>query len=1051
MIRNGPVVSSAPTIERVPAKRKRSATALNPEAQRQIDGIRAGRSTALQLDQPDLDHLGEAPEEIRELTAIRSLRLIDKGTDRLPSWLSELPNLDEVDISFTGILAFPSFLPGVRWSVTGEQILSFGSKLEPDKIAGISIGTMTSRRAIKLTFGLRRSDALDLSRFSVAVGRFIETDPYEMKERWPFFDDIDSGLDKFLEACQGLRSLNLSGCPIGRIPEPIRQLRAATEISLTGVWPGAIPGWLFEAPELTSLKLGFNDLSDLPDSCGEARRLQHLDLKYNKFRRIPDAVWKLTALESLDLKGCPVEEIPADVLRMPRLSDLALGTFGDGVPRELVVPPPEIAAQGVNAIKRYWSQERYAGVDYLAEAKLLIVGESGAGKTSLAKKILNPGYELDAAEDSTTGIDVLAWQFPAGIRVRDQAGEHLLQRDFRVNIWDFGGQAIYHSTHQFFLTKRSVYVLVTDERREDTDFEYWLEIVNLLSDGSPLLIVRNRKQKRQHSADFGALRQRYPNLCGILALDLADNSGLVAAVTKIRSELEQLPHIGTPLPSTWRSVRLALEADPRNHISAADFFEVCEANGFTDREDMRQLGGYLHDLGICLFFQDDDLLSKTVILKPEWGTDAVYRVLDDPEITRARGVFTQADLRRIWSDATYEPMRGELLQLMVKFQLCFQVPGSVRYIAPQLLPPSPSAYHWDEADNLTLRYEYDVMPKGIVRRLIVALHYQIPRDGPLWRSGAVFEYEGSTAEVVEMYRRRQLTIRIRGGDPRVLLGLIDHELGFIHRSYPGIRVKKFMPCDCETCAASSEPTMFEVDELKDFAQAGDQIQCRRSRGLRDPAGLLRLLSPDALDRRAGGLALETAAPAPREEPVQPEVFVSYKWGGDSEALVDEIQQRMTELGVPITRDNDEIAYRDSIQRFMQRIGAGKCVVVILSKAYLESKNCMYELTQLASNPEFARRVYPVVMPDARLFDPLTRLEYIGYWEKMRAELDAAMKKVGSEHLEGIRDELDLYEDIRNMIARIMDVLGNMNTLTPETHRGTDFEQLYTQLAAALQA
>jgi internalin A len=91
------------------------------------------------------------------------------------------------------------------------------------------------------------------------------------------------------------------------------------------------------------------------------------------------------------------------------------------------------------------------------------------------------------------------------------------------------------------------------------------------------------------------------------------------------------------------------------------------------------------------------------------------------------------------------------------------------------------------------------------------------------------------------------------------------------------------------------------------------------------------------------------------------------------------------------------------------------------------------------------------MPDARLFDPLTRLEYIGYWEKMRAELDAAMKKVGSEHLEGIRDELDLYEDIRNMIARIMDVLGNMNTLTPETHRGTDFEQLYTQLAAALQA
>ena len=105
-----------------------------------------------------------------------------------------------------------------------------------------------------------------------------------------------------------------------------------------------------------------------------------------------------------------------------------------------MVPPPEIATQGLDAIKRYWSQERSAGVDYLAEAKLLIVGESGAGKTSLAKKILDPGYELDSAEDSTEGISVMAWQFPASIRVREQDGEQLLERDFRVNIWDFGGQ-----------------------------------------------------------------------------------------------------------------------------------------------------------------------------------------------------------------------------------------------------------------------------------------------------------------------------------------------------------------------------------------------------------------------------------------------------------------------------------------------------------------------------------------------------------------------------------------------------------------------------------
>ena len=993
----------------------------------------------------------ELPEEIRDLTGLRSIFLRDIRIERLPSWLDELPSLEEIDISDAEISKLPSFLPRVRWSVNSEQILSLGSQLPLNRIFGISINTEASQKAIRHAFDLTQNNALKLSAFTVSTDITLGTTPEQQRELWQSFDAINLRLDEFLEACQGLRRINLFGFPIRRIPEPIRRLRALTDVYLSAVWPNSIPDWLFEMPELRSLSLDVNDLSELPDSLGRAKRLRQLDLSDNRFRRVPDVVWKLEELESLDLSRCPIVEIPAEIMQLERLSSLTLkGPGGTPLPQELLVPPPEIAAQGLDAIKRYWSQERDVGVDYLAEAKLLIVGESGAGKTSLAKKILDPDYVLDAAEDSTEGIDVLAWQFPASIRVREQDGEHLLQRDFRVNIWDFGGQEIYHSTHQFFLTKRSVYVLVTDERKEDTDFEYWLEIVNLLSDGSPLLMVRNHKQKRQHGADFGALRQRYPNLCGILELDLADNSGLDAAVAKIRRELEQLPHIGTALPKNWRAVRLALEADDRNYISAADFFGICEANGFTDREDMRQLGGYLHDLGICLFFQDDALLSKTVILKPDWGTTAVYRVLDDPEVGHALGVFTRADLRRIWSDATYEPMRDELLQLMVKFQLCFQVPGSDTYIAPQLLAPSQPTYHWDESDNLTLRYEYDVMPKGIVRRLIVALHYQIAPGDLLWRSGAVFEYEGSTAEVIEVYRRRLLTIRIRGGDPRVLLGLIDHELGIIHRSYPGIRVKKFMPCDCETCAASSEPTMFEVGELKEFAQAGAGIQCRRSRGLRDPVELLRLLSTDALERRPGMLSMVGRIAAPREEPVQPEVFVSYKWGGDSEALVDEIQQRMADRGVLITRDKNEVAYRDSIQRFMQRIGAGKCVVVILGKAYLESKNCMYELTQIAGHPEFARRVYPVVMDDAGIFDAVIRLGYVKYWEHKKAELDAAMKEVGQEHLEGVREELDLYEDIRNTIARIMNVLGDMNTLTPEMHHGTDFEQLYTQLAAALQ-
>ena len=50
-------------------------------------------------------------------------------------------------------------------------------------------------------------------------------------------------------------------------------------------------------------------------------------------------------------------------------------------------------------------------------------------------------------------------------------------------------------------------------------------------------------------------------------------------------------------------------------------------------------------------------------------------------------------------------MRGELLELMKKFQLCYKIPGSKdTFIAPQLLSDNQPEYEWDETNNLILRY-----------------------------------------------------------------------------------------------------------------------------------------------------------------------------------------------------------------------------------------------------------------------------------------------------------------------------------------------------------
>jgi hypothetical protein len=991
-----------------------------------IERVESGESDTLSLYEIDPDRrLTELPDVIRTLTGLSVLHLGSSPIVRLPAWLTELPNLREIGAG-QGLLAVPP-LPDVRWNVSADVMWRCSETLDPRAVYRVYIDDESTPEAVRHLVRLAQDRTIALSDLGIYGNWRVPDDRVTPTQESPGVELALRELGSILSG-QPLKSLAVNWLHLAKVPEPLRGLATLEDLDLWRSGLRAIPEWVFTLPALRSLELRHNELIGLPDSVGNARLLRTLDLGHNPMPRVPEGIWRLNALESLDLTGCPVTEIPADVLDLRSLTNLEVNG------NDVIVPPPEVAVRGLEAIKNYWLQRQDVGVDLLTEAKLLIVGEPGAGKTSLAKKIRDREYTLEPTEVSTEGIDVLPWHFPSAVRISRDGQDEVVSRDFRVNIWDFGGQEIYHATHQFFLTKRSTYVLVTDDRKEDTDLDYWLEVVDLLSGGSPLLIVQNCKQGRRRALDLGGLRRRYPNLRGPLSLDLADNSGLDDAVTQIRSELERLPHIGTPLPKTWRDVRVTLEADPRDHITADEFLRVCEANGFTRREDMHQLGGFLHDLGICLFFQDDALLRRTVILKPQWGTRAVYRVLDDQPIIDALGVFTADDLTRVWHEPGYADMRGELLQLMTRFALCYPVSGST-YIAPQLLTPTQPDYPWDDGDDLTLRYVYDVMPKGIVRRVIVALHDLI-EPGHVWRTGAVFAAKGSRVEVVEEYHRRQLLIRLTGEDPRILLDRVDRALDVIHRSYPDIRLTRYRPCDCPACQESAEPEMFSVDDLRRFAEAGHQIQCRRSMQLVSPAELLADLVPGQ-------------RPVRRPVPSAPEVFVSYKWGGQSEALVDEIVATLAERGVQVVRDRDEMTYRDSIRAFMQRLGAGKAIVVVIDQAYLESANCMFELTEIAGNKDLASRVFPIVMPDAGIYEPRQRLRYVKHWDAMRTELDHEMRDVGLENLQGIREDLDLYETFRNTIAGITHVLKDMNTLTPEMHRRSGFTQLYDALSATL--
>jgi formylglycine-generating enzyme required for sulfatase activity len=179
------------------------------------------------------------------------------------------------------------------------------------------------------------------------------------------------------------------------------------------------------------------------------------------------------------------------------------------------------------------------------------------------------------------------------------------------------------------------------------------------------------------------------------------------------------------------------------------------------------------------------------------------------------------------------------------------------------------------------------------------------------------------------------------------------------------------------------------------------------------------------------------------------VFVSYGWGGESEDIINQIDQALQSRGITLVRDKRDLGYKGSIGEFMERIGRGHCVIVVISDKYLRSPNCMFELVEIAKHKDFYDRVFPIVLRDADIYNPVNRIKYIKYWEEKLKELDQAMKSVSSANLQGIREEIDSYDEIRDRISGLTSTLKDMNTLTPEMHRESDFNELYAAIEKRL--
>jgi hypothetical protein len=147
----------------------------------------------------------------------------------------------------------------------------------------------------------------------------------------------------------------------------------------------------------------------------------------------------------------------------------------------------------------------------------------------------------------------------------------------------------------------------------------------------------------------------------------------------------------------------------------------------------------------------------------------------------------------------------------------------------------------------------------------------------------------------------------------------------------------------------------------------------------------------------------------------------------------------------LPQDKGCIGYSDSIRAYMDKLAAGRYVVLVLSKPYFESDYCMYELREIYNNQNFRKRVYPIVISGTRFHKPLDRVPYIKHWEDEKAKLEKKLATISREYTKSLNATLDDYADFRRLMDELLSILADMNTLTEDIHVGTDFEALLDRI------
>lgn len=653
-----------------------------------------------------------------------------------------------------------------------------------------------------------------------------------------------------------LTGLNLNYNKLSKLPPEIRQLSRLKHLLLYENKLGNLPPEISELTALTILRLSNNKLDSLPPEIGQLTRLRQLHLSSNQLRSLPPEIGRLIWLSELDLSDNHLSTIPPEIGNLTKLHTLRLdsnaltelppsmaqlkslkylylssndalglpteflgGSFQEGPQKE---PSGLTRAHADDILNYYFSRQNQGDIPF-NEIRLMLVGRGSAGKTSIADRLVKNAFNPRQAE--TPGIAQTEWNLrgcPGG--------------DVLVHLWDMAGQVITHSMHQYFLSHRTVYLLVLTQREDSAaeDADYWLKLIKSYGtvDGetAPVLVALNKSDTAKVRVDQGRLRELYPFVCGFIETDCESGRGIAELRQELCSLMESptvKPWVRQGYPRAWWAVKESIRKVQAKlpHITYEAWRELCAIHGVLDHEEQDSVSRILHRLGVALNYADDDRLHDNTVLSPNWVTQHCYNLIRHAE--KHSGELRRAELASVLGaepNGEHDPrMHFYLMRLMERFEIAYPLGDSwppERWLVPLALPDNQPAGvevfgKVPALEAARLKYIYPNVPPGLVAQFIVRTH-PLMESKMQWANGTVLTLSGARA-LVRAISKTQVEVTAIGANleaRRDLAGLCVEELRGLNAKVRGMEVKERTQVVAEGEEVWVSVRTLEMDELK---------------------------------------------------------------------------------------------------------------------------------------------------------------------------------------------------------------------------------------------